>query len=294
MNKISDNVILMGNGYFNFYLIGKQEAALVECGTTAGALIFAKQWEEMEHKPDVKYIIALHSHFDHACGIPTLKKLFPEAQIVASKIAQKILAKERIVKNLFEGDSFVSRQYYKSGLLDSLPENPNVSAISVDTVVGEGDVLELGGNLKLKIIDAPGHSVCSIAVYVEPDQVMLISDAAGSRLSDGNMSPVFFYDYDLYMSTIKKLMSYPTRLIGTAHGPNPEGKDVEIFYSDALKTAEYTFQLIEEQLKTGVDEDKLARELYKSFIKDGLSYFPEDMMTASMSLLIENVKKLRP
>lgn len=294
MDKISDNVMLMGNGYFNFYLLGRQEAALVECGATAGAVIFAKQWEALERKPEVKYIIDLHSHFDHACGIPTLKKIFPTAKVVASEAGKKILAKESIVKSLFKSDDYVSRNYYNSGLLEVIPETPDIATINIDMVVSEGDVLELDQGLELKIVNAPGHSVCSIAVYLEKDQVMIISDAAGSRLSDGTMSPVFFSDYDSYMSTIKKLMSYPTRLIGTAHGPNPEGAEVQTFYNDALQTAGDTFKLIKERVEAGADETKLARELYGRFIKDGLSYFPEDMMVGSMNLLIKNVKKKLP
>lgn len=52
MIQLSENVKLLGNGYFNFYLVGKERAALVECGTRAGAQIFAEQWGKSRISPE--------------------------------------------------------------------------------------------------------------------------------------------------------------------------------------------------------------------------------------------------
>ncbi len=291
MKRLSDNVMLLGNGYFNYYVVGQKEAALVECGTSAGAAILARQWAELENQPDIKYLIALHSHFDHACGIPALKRMFPEALVAASKTGQKLLGKDRIVKGLFDYDQVVSDNYIQSGLLDEKPEPPGVEIIAVDIAVGNGDIIELGEGLKLEVIDAPGHSICSIAAYLGKDQLMFISDAAGIQGADKQISPVFFQDYDLYVNTIKKLMLYPTRAAGVAHGDIPVGAEVKPFYNESLAAAVYCFDLIKNKLDEGIEEKVIAAELYDRFIKDGLSYYPVDMMTGAMSLLIESVKR---
>ncbi len=291
MKKLTDNVMLLGNGYFNYYIVGQKEAALVECGTSAGAAILARQWAELEDPPDIKYLIALHSHFDHACGIPALKRMFPEALVVASKTGQKLLGKDRIVKGLFNYDQVVSDNYLKNGLLDKEPEPPGVDTIAVDLAVGGGDQIELGGSLRLDIIDTPGHSICSISAYLAKDQVMFISDAAGIQGDDNQISPVFFQDYDLYVDTVIRLRSYPTRVAGVAHGDIPMGAEVEIFYQESLASAARCFDLIKNKLAEGIDEKLIAAELYDMFIKDGLSFYPVDMMTGAMSLLIESVKR---
>ncbi|KUG02430.1 hypothetical protein ASZ90_020179 [hydrocarbon metagenome] len=291
MKKLTDNVMLLGNGYFNYYIVGQKEAALVECGTTAGAAILAQQWAELEEQPDIKYLIALHSHFDHACGIPALKRMFPEALVVASKTGQKLLGKDRIVKGLFDYDKVVSDNYLKNGLLDKEPEPPGVDIITVDIAVGDGDQIELGDGLRLDIIDTPGHSICSISAYLAKDQVMFISDAAGIQGADKEISPVFFQDYDLTVGTIKRLMSYPTRVIGVAHGDTLVGGEVEAFYQESLAAAVRCFDLIKDQLAQGMEEKVIAAELYDMFIKDGLLFYPVDMMTGAMSLLIESVKR---
>jgi len=37
MKQLSAKVKLLGNGFFNFYLVGHERAAVVECGTRAAA-----------------------------------------------------------------------------------------------------------------------------------------------------------------------------------------------------------------------------------------------------------------
>ncbi|MDD2620516.1 MAG: MBL fold metallo-hydrolase [Syntrophomonadaceae bacterium] len=290
MRRLSDNVVVLGNGYFNFYLVGKEEAVLLECGTRAGAAVFKQEWEGLEDKPAVKYIVILHSHFDHACGIPILKELFPDAEVLGSAAAQKFLSKEKIVKDLYRNDAILSECYFKNGLLQEKPDTSELDFIGVDRAVAEGDILELEPGLQLKFIDAPGHSVCSIAAYLASDQAMFVSDATGYRSSKDDMTPVFFQGYDLYTSTIEKLMSYPTQIVGVAHGDIPLGNDVEGFYQNTLLAAEEGFDFIKTRLNEGMDEKELAKILFDRYIKGGLAYYPEEMMLGSMHLLIKNVK----
>jgi glyoxylase-like metal-dependent hydrolase (beta-lactamase superfamily II) len=290
MKKLSENVMVLGNGYFNFYLAGKEKAALLECGTRAGAAIFKEQWSQLQDKPEVKYIVILHSHFDHSCGVPILKEIFPEAQVLASATAQKLLSKERIVKDLYRNDAIVSESYIKNGFLKEKPDTSELDNIPVDRTVGEGDIVGLGQGLQLKILDAPGHSVCSIAAYLETDQAMFLSDAAGYRSSESEISPVFFQGYDNYMNTLNKLMSYPAKILGVAHGDIPLGDEVDKFYQQTIQAAEKGFEYIKNCLNEGVGEKDLADRLFKRYIKGGLAYYPEAMMLGAMQLLIASVK----
>ncbi|MEN6326556.1 MAG: MBL fold metallo-hydrolase [Syntrophomonas sp.] len=291
MMKLSDNVAVLGNEYFNFYLVGKQEAVLLECGTRAGAAIFKQQWLELEPKPEVKYIVILHSHFDHACGLPILKELFPDAEVLGSAAAQKFLSKEKIVRDLYRNDAIASDLYLKNGLIQEKPDTSELDFLGIDRVVGEGDILKLSDGLELKFLNAQGHSACSIATYLAADNAMLVSDAAGYRSSKEDLSPVFFQDYDLYISTLNKLKSYSSNFVGVAHGEIPQGDQIEEFYQKTLQAAEECFDFIKNSLEQGMDEKELTKLLFDRYIKGGLAYYPEDMMLGSMYLLIKNVKR---
>jgi glyoxylase-like metal-dependent hydrolase (beta-lactamase superfamily II) len=290
MTKLTKNVMLMGNGHFNYYIIGSENAALVECGTTAGAYFFTREWFLLQEKPKIKYIVLLHSHFDHVCGIVALKELFPDAVVVASKETQQLLTKEKIVRTLFKSDQHVMQAYLSSGLIREEYSFPVPDKIIVDMTVGEGDRLEIDNGLNVRFLEAVGHSPCSIAAYLEEDQVMLTSDAAGGFLGDQEVAPVFYQDYKLYINTIKKFMAFPTNIVGPGHGKVPQGREAIGFYWQALESAEKCYNWIKADLTNGKDEDQLTSELFAKYITDFLTYYPEDLMNNVMRLLIKRVK----
>lgn len=291
MQRLSENVRLLGNGYFNYYVVGQTEAVVIECGMSAGVAIFSRQWAKMGDKPRVKSILALHSHFDHVCGIPMLKALFPDTRVLASAAAQKVLTLDKVLTALSKADEVVSEAYFRAGLVAEKPGQLKISLMNVDQAVGEGDLIIVGDDLHLSILEAPGHSPCSIAAYLETEQVMFVSDAAGYRAPEGLMSPVFFQDYDLYMDTIRKLMTYPTEILAVGHGEVVVSQDkVQQFYQQSLAAAEGAFNNIKEKLASGEQEGNIAAELFQTYIKGGLAFYPRNMMLGSMYQLIKNVK----
>ncbi|QGU00833.1 MBL-fold metallo-hydrolase superfamily [Candidatus Syntrophocurvum alkaliphilum] len=290
MKRISDNVIVLGNGFLNYYIVGNKEAAIIECGISAGVELFKKDWVQLQEKPNIKYILAMHSHFDHVCGIPSLKELFPDAKVVASEVCKKLLSKERIVKAMFQGDSITTDSYIKNELLENKPVSRDIEEINVDMIVKDGDCINLDNELTLEILETPGHSPCSISAYLANDKVMFVSDATGYKAEDGKFSPVFFQDYDTYLNTINRLKSYPTQVLGVAHGDIPTGNAVNSFYQESLKAAYEAFDTISNKLKDGYSEQELAEEMYNIYIKGALALYPKEMMLGSMHLLIKNVK----
>lgn len=291
MIQLSPNVILLGNGHFNHYIAGHEKAALIEGGMTAGISVLQDQWKTLESPPQVQYILAMHSHFDHVCGIPWLRRLFPSAQVLGSTRTQKALNSEKACGLMKMGDSLVTERYLSSNRLAVRPEEMESGLLKVDQVVGEGDVIDLGEGLDLKILEVPGHSPCSIAAWLAQDQVMFVSDAAGTCLSDGVIAPVFFQDYDLYVESIKRLLTYPIEVLAVGHGETVMGNDrVKDYLQRGLQSAEEAFKQIEDKIRSGVNEEELARNLYDTYMIDGLADYPAPIMIATMGQLIKNVK----
>ncbi|MCR4400056.1 MAG: MBL fold metallo-hydrolase [Syntrophomonadaceae bacterium] len=289
MIQLTEHVRVLGNGDFNVYVVGSREAVLVECGTRAGAAIFERQWEQLEDKPDIRYLFAPHSHFDHVGGLPVLKRMFPQAQVVASAAAQKILSKEKIVKDLFAVDAAVTEIYLTHGLLEADPQAQAPETILVDVVVGEGDTLAVDG-LQLQFLDAPGHSVCSVAAYLPQDQVLFVSDAAGVITGPREVSPVFFHDYAAYVATLERFATFPVQAVALAHGEIPTGPAAERFLRDSLAAAREGLEYIKRRLGEGASDDQIAGELFERYIQGGLAYYPVDFMTGAMHLLIRSTR----
>lgn len=291
MTQLTDRVTVLGNGNFNYYIVGQKEAVLIECGTSAGVNVFARQWLAMGNRPRIKYILVMHSHFDHVCGLPLLKDLFPEAQVAASPTARKILELAKLKPVLIKADGYVADAYARNGLLPDVLGELDIDRIKVDFVLGEGESIIVDDRFKLDIIEAPGHSPCSLAAYFSAAKAMFISDAAGYQAPDGLMSPVFFQDYDLYRETIKRLQQYPTEILGVGHGGVPVGSErVNRFYTRSMEAAVEAFDLIKARLNSGQSEQSIVTELYNKYIKGAMSYYPRDLMEGSVYMMVKNVK----
>ena len=102
--------------------------------------------------------------------------------------------------------------------------------------------------------------------------------------------PGVFQDYDLYMETLQRLMTYPTRAVGVAQGSH-RGAKVAEFYRRTLEAAEQAFDFIADRLDQGADDDELAEELYQRFIRGGMAYYSRDTMLGSEMLLIRSVRR---
>lgn len=291
--KISDHVMLLGNDQFRFYVVGGDNAALIECGTRAGASIFARQWQALPNKPHIRYLIALHSHFDHICGVTVLKELFPEARLIASEPAVELMLKEKIVKKHFAHDEQLTRIYLDKEYLTEAPAVPAVDQIFIDRAVQDGEMLELEPGLTLKFIYTPGHSSCSMAAYLEPDQVMFTSDAASSQYLDDGMIPSFYTGYNDFVNSIKELSAIPSQAVCPGHGKIALGEQqVQRFYQLSLDACQEMFTYVKEQLQCAdYDEEVLIGNMIKKYIRDVFSLFPDGLSVDGMQVRIRRIKE---
>lgn len=290
--QISDHVMLLGNGHFNHYVVGRHQAVLLECGMSAGIPAFTRQWESLDPQPQVTHIVILHSHFDHVCGLPQFKKMFPQALVVGHAAAEKLFTKEKVRQLMQMGDDMVSQVYLEDYGISEKPGPLDVNLLKIDKTVGEGDIIQVDSDLSLQIIETPGHSSCSISVYLPQEEVMFVSDAAGTAINEETIVPVFFQDYDLYLDSIRKLMSYPTRVLALGHGQVLNGyEQVQDFYRRSLQSAQDAFASIKDELLAGVSTEELTRQFYDQYMKGGLADYPAAVMLGSVGQLINNVAK---
>lgn len=292
MRKLTENVVQLGNRHFNYFLVGQKDTAIVECGVTGGVASLKSQWDQLPGKHDVQYLVAMHAHFDHICGIPALQELFPGALVLSSKKAQKIMAKSKIIEDFFYQDDKMSEVLVGEGILPEKPELPSIrSSIAVDETIGEKDVIKLAGGVELEVLAAPGHSPCSVACYLPGEQVMFLSDAAGFQISDTEIFPIFFQGYEMYVETIKRLMGFPTRVLGIPHERIWVQDEVPFFYQRALDSAQQAFDSIEKMLDKGIDEETMARQLLSYYYKGDLRIYTPENIETCVKLLIQRVKE---
>ena len=176
--QLADHTTVFGNDHFRHYLVGEYQDVLIECGVTTSAGLFAKQLSDTGRNAPDKLLV-MHAHFDHVCGIPALKRHFPDVEVLSSPTAAKVLDNPKVVANFFDQDRQIAE------ILDIDAAGADVNPlhrqrrIAVDRIVCGGDRIALKGGEKLELIAAPGHSPCGIAIWFEKDRVLFVSDALG-------------------------------------------------------------------------------------------------------------------
>jgi len=238
--KVTDRILLLGKKESNVYLLMDQdEYTIIGGGMIHIAPDVVKQLQDFAiDEKKIKRIIILHAHFDH-CGLaPFLKKRWPWAKITASSRAKELLSTPKVSESI---------KVMNQGVLAMHGQEKNAKEmgfeftnIKVEDTVSGGDTLRCG-NLTMEIIDVPGHSSCSIAVYVPEEKAMFASDAGGIPSGD-HIFTAANSNFNKFQTSLKKMAGYDIEVHLAEHGGAFTGKDGKNFLNRSIETAEKTRQ----------------------------------------------------
>jgi len=100
------------------------------------------------------------------------------------------------------------------------------SGVLADTLVDDGDILDIGG-INLEVIHTPGHTSDSISLYMREGEVLF----TGDHILGFGTPVILTGGMAQYIDSLKKLLNYRIRLICPGHGPpvrEPERKIKEL------------------------------------------------------------------
>ncbi len=185
----------------NCYIVGceeTKEGAIIDPGGNGDYILS----EVRMLKLDIKYVINTHCHFDHTLAngevIEGLKKRQQQPPLLAIHRAEEPMLKSGGGASLFGLRGF--------------------SSPPPDMYLEEGDVLTLG-QVKLKVLHTPGHSVGSISLLNEEEKVVFDGDVlfnmgiGRTDLTGGS--------FETLMDSIRnKLLTLPDEtIVYSGHGP---------------------------------------------------------------------------
>jgi glyoxylase-like metal-dependent hydrolase (beta-lactamase superfamily II) len=252
------NVINVGAfmGSDAFLLITKEKSALIDSGFSFCA---DKMIENIKNALDgrtLDYVLLTHSHYDHASGGVYCKPHFPGVQTVASAYTAKIFSKSSAISVMREMNDSVAKDYGIGTYEDLLDE------LSVDIVVGEGDQIDLG-SVKLEVVEAPGHTTCSIAFYVPEEKMLISCETMGVYAGEDLVAPCFLVGCEMSLDFIKRTQKMDIDKILVPHYGIMTGEQCHTFLTNALISNENLYNLIVEDHRKGKTIDEII-EHYKS------------------------------
>ena len=171
---------------------GNGKCCLIDGGTKKSAPVIRDSLKALSAWPPDKLVIT-HSHWDHSQGVPYLLE---QAEKEGKSI--DVLASHAAIP-------FLSDQSFNIVFGKENAPFLNVRGVSP---VFEGDVIDLGDGLSLKILETPGHMVDHISVLDERSGHIFVGDAMGmlwgGSLLVPNPNTIYFSESD-FLSSVKKV-----------------------------------------------------------------------------------------
>ena len=194
------------------YLVVAQRAVFIDSGHDVDGEVdlLIREWIKAG-RPEITEIILTHRHHDHVGG--------------AEKLADAT------------GGLIVCAPLEKCSIEEA------IRGASVDRVVKDGELLDLGG-VTLEYVHAPGHTMGILCVFHHDERVLF----TGDTILGGSPTTVIPGQGDMsdYLDTLRKLLTFDLSMVAPGHGPivvDPR-RNIETLIEHRLKRETQIFDLV--------------------------------------------------
>lgn len=261
--ELTDSLVMLGTNEYPLYLAKRGGGSLLfEGGIGAMGPVVKEQIETLGIDPaSVATIVVPHAHPDHVMAVPMLRQLFPNASVVASKIAAGVMGAEKAIAFFCKIDQALTGALIALGSINEShrPEPLAEMRISVDTTIGNGDTVGGGFN----VIETHGHSDCGLSFHDATAGVLVVSDATPYYFTDADLYwPCYFTNYSAYMGSMRRLESLDAEVLCLGHSTAIKGTaDIRAFFDAAIEATETYHRRIVEEIGGGRNAEELANQL---------------------------------
>ena len=167
---------------------------------------------------EVRHIFNTHGHWDHTGGNEAARRLAKEAKVY-------IHAEDRYLLETVEAHT---RGYSSYGVRlmevpDGLAQVDRLQRESLETPtraeesVTDGQVVDLGGGQRVRVVTTPGHSVGSVSYLLENVGALVTGDGIQGLGSRPRQLPLVFDDSKAYRATLAKVSDLGIKALCMGH-----------------------------------------------------------------------------
>ena len=272
-----------------YLLDGGSEYALMGGGLSYIGPDVVSQISSYDLDPQkIKYLIIHHTHFDHVGLAPFLSRKWPWIKTIASEKGKKQLARPEVMQSIRDLNRIMLEQ---KGMIDKTEElGLDLETIRVDLSVKDGQIMPLG-NLTLRFLDTPGHSSCSLTVYVPEEKALFASDAGGIPFKDKIFTSANS-NFDLYQQSLEKMAGLDVEVYLAEHYGAYTGTDGGALVQKSIEAAKVTRKILEDIYSRHQDEQKAAREFSDLLLGETEDYFlPQEVVTMVAGQMVHFIAK---
>jgi len=287
--QITDHVTLLGSELFNLYLVRGETNAIIEGGVSAVAYPFLNQLNQLEVSPEsISHLVILHSHFDHIMVFPLLISRYPWMKVVSSVLNRATFSNERIIGKIFDSDRTMSLTLMDNGLISEAPTITPLAPFPLDIALEEGSILDLGKGVTIRFIEAPGHAPDCLCAYLEKNETLFCSDAAGFYTPPDFFRPNYWFNLHEAEKSLDKMKAIDPRILCRGHYGAITGREEARRHLKMGRQAIEGFKtFVLERIQEGWSMDKITGEVTERFSRGFLQFFPPEDNQRLWRLLVQ-------
>lgn len=285
---LTENVYQLTTAASTHFLIGGECAGLIDTGVSAtqGRLI-EELGKYLADSSELRYIFLTHAHFDHVGGLPFLRRYAPHVQVVASPLTAQLLAGKELQEEFYKKNANVA-EAMKAPFDISLEEW--CGGLKVDRVLGDGDSIDLGADVDVKLIGCPGHTEDIVAYYIRPDSALSAGEAVGSYAGRGKLAPCFPWSYLNYVISLDRLSGLEVKVLGLPHAGALTGELPSKYLVESRIAADRFAQAVRERLEQGELLEEIFNAQLLEWVSQGLA--PEGPFVEEQSETLRNMVRV--
>lgn len=224
MPAISEHVYRIQAPYqgnaVHLYLVRGAKLALIDTGAadSPSAAVEPALRELGLGWSDLDYLLNTHGHPDHAGGNGEVKAAAPRVAIGLHAADRPLAAG---VEAHLRSDTDSSGLLRLMGREDLIPEREALlrqvvgTSVGVDRELADGDVVDLGQDVRLVVVHTPGHTGGSVCFFWEAGGVVFSGDAVQGHGWRAGVTPIY-YD-TAYLPSLGRIEALDARLLCMGH-----------------------------------------------------------------------------
>ena len=284
------------------YLITTPEKTMLyDSGFAHAAPSLVREVDELLEGRLLDYLFLSHSHYDHASGSVWVKECWPQCVILGSAYTAHVFTRPGARKTMSLLNVEALKGAQAAGLGTPKTEDPvafpELENLTVDEIVGEGSIIDLG-SIQLEVIEAPGHTRCSLMLWCPKESLLFGSESLGIMLSSNMVGPICLSSYQDCLDSISKAQALKPQHILVSHQYVLDGEEATRYLINAQLWAQKTAHLVWESHARGKTKDEIALTLKELFYGEHLkAHQPEAAFDLNNGIVIDQLlasKELNP
>ncbi|MCB2192497.1 MAG: MBL fold metallo-hydrolase [Deltaproteobacteria bacterium] len=235
--EIAPDFYRLGGPWVPSFLLDGPQPALFEAGFACLTQAYLDDARSVLGDRAPAWLFLSHVHFDHCGAVGWFKDAWPEMKVMAAPKAAKIITRPNALKLIAGLNQEASQQYLR--LQGPRWSSHEFKPFTLEGTVDEGDEIDLGGGLSVRVLATPGHTWDMLSFYIPQKNVLMASEAVGTNAPGGYIVSEFLVSFDAYLESLNRLQALEVDTLCPGHHAVHTGPDAKNHIARGMAAARH-------------------------------------------------------